>query len=89
MYRQGYWHKREFETIANLQQIAEHCGLPMAQLAIAWILANPVVTSVILGASHAAQLVDTLAAADVNIDAELKKKLDELTAHYRRGDAVV
>jgi 1-deoxyxylulose-5-phosphate synthase len=89
MYRHGYWHKRGFETIAGIEQIANQRGLPMAKLAIAWLLANPVITSVVLGASRARQLTDTLAAADVEVDAELKKQLDDLTAEYRRGDAVV
>ena len=41
----------------------------------------------ILGASRLDQLADTLAAADLALDGELKKQLDELTAEYRRGDA--
>jgi aryl-alcohol dehydrogenase (NADP+) len=56
--------------------------------AVAWVLANPVVTSAIIGASRPEQLGDTLAAADVKLDGGLKKKLDELTVEYRRGDAV-
>jgi hypothetical protein len=34
-------------------------------------------------------LTDTLAAADVNVDTEFKKQLDDLTAEYHREDAVV
>jgi aryl-alcohol dehydrogenase-like predicted oxidoreductase len=55
---------------------------------VAWILANPAITSVILGASRTEQLTDTLAAADYSLMSELKAKLDELTVEYRRGDAV-
>jgi 1-deoxyxylulose-5-phosphate synthase len=49
-------------------------------------LANPAVTSVILGASRVEQVTDTLAAADYRLDSELKAKLDEVTIEYRRGD---
>jgi aryl-alcohol dehydrogenase-like predicted oxidoreductase len=52
------------------------------------VLANPAITSTILGASRLDQLTDTLSAVDLEIDAELKAQLDDLTAEYRRGDAV-
>ena len=87
IYQERYWHRRQFETVEQLRAIANERGKPLATLAIAWVLANPVVTSVILGASRLDQLADTLAAADLALDGELKKQLDELTAEYRRGDA--
>jgi aryl-alcohol dehydrogenase-like predicted oxidoreductase len=59
----------------------------MATLSVAWILANPAITSVILGASRIEQLTDTLAAADYKLDSEVKAKLDEASIEYRRGDA--
>lgn len=88
IYQQRYWHEREFETIESLRQIAQQVGVSLPQLSIAWVLANSTITSVILGASRADQLTDTLAAVDLALDADMKKKLDELTAEYRRGDAV-
>jgi 1-deoxyxylulose-5-phosphate synthase len=39
------------------------------------------------GASRLHQFADALAAADLALDGELKKHLDELTPEYRRGDA--
>ncbi|MFC5760294.1 aldo/keto reductase [Rhizobium sp. GCM10022189] len=87
MYKARYWHEREFDTITRLGAIAEEIGEPLPKLAVAWILANPAVTSVILGASRTEQLADTLAAADYGLDPEVKAKLDELTMDYRRGDA--
>ena len=53
------------------------------------LLANPAITSVILGASRTEQLTDTLAAADYRLDSELKAKLDDVTADYRLGDTAV
>jgi aryl-alcohol dehydrogenase-like predicted oxidoreductase len=54
---------------------------------VAWVLANPTVTSVILGASRLEQLTDTLAAADDTLDSTVKAQLDEVSIEYRRGDA--
>ena len=88
LYQQRYWHDREFQTIEILRDLATQHGAPLAKLAVSWVLANPTVTSVILGASRVDQLTDTLAAVDSKFDDGLKKKLDELTAEYRRGDAV-
>lgn len=86
MYKARYWKEREFETVQNLQRFAKEVGEPLPKLAVAWIKANPAITSVILGASSAAQLEPTLAAAEYDMPAELKTKLDELTQEYRRGD---
>jgi 1-deoxyxylulose-5-phosphate synthase len=86
-YRARYWHDREFVTIGTLREIAGTEGEPLPKLAVAWILANPAITSVILGASRTEQLTDTLAAADHSLAPELKTKLDDLSAEYRRADA--
>src|SRR5580692_5598508 len=86
-YHARYWHEREFETVARVQEIAKQDGTPITTLSVAWILANPAITSVILGASRTEQLTDTLAAPDYSLAPELKTKLDDLSAEYRRGDA--
>jgi 1-deoxyxylulose-5-phosphate synthase len=87
LYQSRYWHEREFETIGKIQEIAKQQGTPMATLSVAWILANPAITSVILGASRIEQLTDTLAAADHKLDGAVKTKLEEVSIEYRRGDA--
>ena len=86
-YQARYWHEREFETVARVQEIAEQNRTPITTLSVAWVLANPAVTSVILGASRVEQLTDTLAAADYKLDIALKTRLDEVTIEFRRGDA--
>ena len=58
----------------------------MATLAVQWTLANPVVTSPIIGASRPEQLAASVAAADAPLDGAVKARLDELTAVYRQGD---
>jgi aryl-alcohol dehydrogenase-like predicted oxidoreductase len=86
-YQARYWHEREFETVARVQEIAKQHGTPITTLSVAWVLANPAITSVILGASRVEQLTDTLAAADCNLDSALKTRLDEVSIEFRRGDA--
>jgi aryl-alcohol dehydrogenase-like predicted oxidoreductase len=88
IYQARYWHEREFQTIEKLRELAGQLGEPLAKLSIAWVLANPAITSVILGASRLEQLTDTLAAVDLTIEGDLKKQFDDLTIEYRRGDAV-
>jgi aryl-alcohol dehydrogenase-like predicted oxidoreductase len=87
-YHARYWHEREFETVARVQEIARQHGTPITTLSVAWVLANPTITSVILGASRVEQLTDTLAAADCKLDSALKTRLDEVSVEFRTGDAV-
>ena len=86
-YQERYWHDREFRTVDALRAVVEEAGLPLTTVAVAWVLANPVVTSAIIGASRAEQLDDTLRAVELRLDPQLKNRLDEITAEYRRGDA--
>jgi aryl-alcohol dehydrogenase (NADP+) len=87
LYERRYWHDREFATIDELTRIAEEAGVSLVTLAVAWVLANPVITSPIIGASRPQQLDASLAAAEYKIDADLKTRLDELTHEYRMGDS--
>jgi 1-deoxyxylulose-5-phosphate synthase len=87
LYQARYWHEREFESVGKVQEIAEQQKTPMTTLSVAWVLANPAITSVILGASRLEQLTDTLAAADYKLDSAVKAMLDEVSIEYRRGDA--
>jgi 1-deoxyxylulose-5-phosphate synthase len=87
-YHARYWHEREFEAVARVQEIAKQHGTPSTTLSVAWLLANPAITSVILGASRVEQLADTLAAADYKLDSALKTKLDEVSIEFRKGDAM-
>lgn len=86
-YRARYWHEREFATVEAIRPLAREAGMTMAQLAVAWILANPAITAPIVGASRPEQLDDTLAAVEKPLPPDIKARLDELTADYRRGDS--
>ena len=87
-YQERYWADRYFDTVDQLQALAQEAGVSLTTLSVAWVLANPAVTAPLLGASRPEQLTDTLAAADYALDAGLKQRLDDLTHVYRWGDSV-
>lgn len=86
-YQDRYWHEGMFETVEQLRPIAQEAGMSLPQMAVAWVMANPAITAPIIGASRPEQLEDTLKAAETPIAPELKQRLDDLTADYRKGDA--
>ena len=87
MYKGRYWNERCFDTVRALQGLAQEAGLPLATLAVAWVLAKPAITAPLLGASRPEQLDATLAAVNSTLDPALLARLDELTHDYRMGDA--
>ncbi|KTE20987.1 voltage-gated potassium channel [Sphingopyxis sp. H050] len=70
-YMQRYLADPVLEAVQQLKPVAEKAGCSMAQLAIAWVLAQPGITSAIIGASRPEQLKETAAAADLAIDPAL------------------
>ena len=50
-----------------VQRVAEQHGLPMAPIALAWVLHNPVVSAPIVGATKQHHLTDAAAALDVTL----------------------
>jgi aryl-alcohol dehydrogenase-like predicted oxidoreductase len=68
---------RAWDCIDVMRPIAEARGVSVAQIALAWLLHQPQVTSVIIGAKRPEQLADNLAATDVRLNAEELHKLDE------------
>ncbi|HEV7756487.1 MAG TPA: aldo/keto reductase family protein [Mycobacteriales bacterium] len=75
------------DVLSRVQQLvplAQDAGLTMAQLAIAWVLQNPNVSSAIIGASRPEQVTENVKAAGVKLDDDLLKKIDDVL-----GDVVV
>lgn len=85
-YTDRYWHDQMFDSVDEIRVLAEEVGTPMVTLAVQWVLANPVITSPIIGASRPDQLAASVAAAATPIDPEVKARLDDITAIYRQGD---
>ncbi len=72
------------EAVQRLVPIAADAGLSMAQLAVAWVLQNPNVSSAIIGASRPEQIVDNVGAAGVRLEPAVMKAIDEAL-----GDVVI
>lgn len=71
--------ERGYDIVDVLDPMARAKGASIAQLALAWLLHQPVVTSVIIGANKMEQLDDNLKSVDVKFTADELKKLDEVS----------
>ncbi|NAZ77131.1 aldo/keto reductase [Kineococcus sp. T13] len=69
--------QRTWAVLDAVQTIAERRGTTMAQVSLAWLLAQPAVSSVILGARTTEQLRDNLGSADLELEAAELATLDE------------
>jgi aryl-alcohol dehydrogenase-like predicted oxidoreductase len=72
--------EKTYDIIEAMQKIAERTGGTVAQIALAWLLYQPSVTSVIIGAKKAGQLKDNLAAVDVKLEAADLETLNKVSA---------
>jgi aryl-alcohol dehydrogenase-like predicted oxidoreductase len=68
------------EPVSRLRPLADAAGLSMAQLALAWVLRQPGVSSAIVGASRPEQLDDNAAASGVKLSDDLLAAIDEALA---------
>ena len=68
-----------YDIVDALVEIGEAHGVSAAQVALAWLLGRPGVTSLVIGARTDEQLADNLAAASLELAAEERARLDELS----------
>ena len=68
---------RAFDILDLLRSMAEQKGSTVAQLALGWLLHQPAVTTVIIGANKQEQLADNLLATEVSFTSDELQKLDE------------
>jgi aryl-alcohol dehydrogenase-like predicted oxidoreductase len=71
---------RGFDAVETLDEIAQKKGATVPQVALAWLLAQPGVTSIIIGANKMSQLEDNLKAADLELSADEVEQLSRTTA---------
>lgn len=67
---------RNLKVVSDLKGIAEDLGTKMANLALAWVLANPVLSVALVGARTPAEVEDNMAALDVDLDSEALQAID-------------
>lgn len=68
-----------FEMLAELRRIAEELGASMADVSIAWLIAQPGVTSAVVGARRSDQLQRNLRGTSLEIPAAMMSKLDRIS----------
>ena len=76
--------ERAFEIIDVLRKIASRHNASPAQVALAWVLAQPIVSSAIIGAKRVDQLTDNLGAIELNLTAEDLTELDKASTEPPR-----
>ena len=74
---QRYTREDNFSIVQRVSDVAEARGLPMAQVALAWMLSKPVVTAPIIGATKPHHLDDAVAALSVQLTPEEIRHLEE------------
>ncbi|MHB0857991.1 MAG: aldo/keto reductase family protein [Anaerolineae bacterium] len=78
--RERWFNDAVRQRVRDLKPIADDLGISRAQLAMAWILRQPGVSSVITGATKPDQIIGNVQAAEVDLSTEAVDRIDELFA---------
>lgn len=73
-----------FAALARIRTVAARLGVPMQDLAIAWLLHQPAVTAVLTGIRNAAQANANVRAASIELDAATRAELDAATGEVKQ-----
>jgi 1-deoxyxylulose-5-phosphate synthase len=78
LYQQRYWQEAVFEAVEKIRSLCAEGGRSMTQASIAWVLAQPGITSAIVGASRPQQLDESLPGASLELSAEEMAALGDI-----------
>jgi aryl-alcohol dehydrogenase-like predicted oxidoreductase len=87
LYRERYWQEAQLAAVQNLERFLKPRGKSLLQAALAWVLGQAGITSAIVGASKPEQLDQSLAAAEVQLDAEERAACDRVWFEVPRRPA--
>jgi aryl-alcohol dehydrogenase (NADP+) len=82
MYQRRYWSDRMFDVAEAVVEVAGEAGRTPAQVALAWLLAQPGVTAPIVGASRPEQLEDSVGALEVRLEQQQLDRLGEVSQPF-------
>jgi L-glyceraldehyde 3-phosphate reductase len=82
-WRPGFLSEDNIAAIRGLNEVAKRRGQSLAQMAVAWVLRDPRVTTALIGASRPAQIVEAVRALDA--PAFTKEELAEIDKYAREG----
>lgn len=83
---QRYLNDETLTRVQQLKPIADDLGVTMAQLAVAWVLANDNVSAALVGASRPEQIGENIKASDITLDPDVLKKIDDALAGSIEAD---
>jgi len=72
-----YYQEGDFQVVDRVTEVAQQRGVAPAQVALAWLLAQPGVTAPIVGASQLSQLEQAVEALKINLSVEERERLEE------------
>ncbi len=72
--------ERNFGIVGTVREVAGELGLSMTQVALAWVLSRPGMTSLLLGASRPQQVTENMAALEVRLSEDQMARLDAVSA---------
>ncbi len=78
-----YYQDSDFQVVDRVTEIATARGVTNAQVALAWIFAQPIITAPIIGASKMKHIDDAMAALDLQLTPEEVQRLSELYTPHR------
>jgi aryl-alcohol dehydrogenase-like predicted oxidoreductase len=81
-----YFNDRNFRRVRQLHQLAGRVGIPALQLAMAWVLHNPLVTTVLVGARTEAHLANAIAAQRLRFEPEWQHEIATWDSAPRAAD---
>jgi 1-deoxyxylulose-5-phosphate synthase len=76
LYRERYWQAAQFESVDHLAKHFAARAKPLVQVALAWVLSQPGITSAIVGATSPQQLDQSLPAVELRLDDQEKEACD-------------
>ncbi|WP_433464712.1 aldo/keto reductase [Spirillospora sp. CA-128828] len=79
-YGDSLYVESDFDVVDAVREVASERGVPAAQVALAWLLANPAVTAPIVGATKLTHIDDAIAAVSLRLD---EKEIERMQAPYR------
>jgi len=80
-----FWQDRNFDALDMLKKIADGADKTMIELSLQWLMSQPVVDSMILGASKLEHLEHNIKAAEGRLEKDTLKACDEVWQHIRGG----
>ncbi len=72
-----YFRPEDFDVLERLEEVAKEKGVKQAQLALAWLLDKPEVASPVVGPTKVGQLEELVAAVDIKLSADDRRRLEE------------